>query len=192
MKKTVFNYSELYFFKENSFKIHTLIISFLFSGKILPTGQFDGIFAIVNSLSPRAEAEEDGEEVISPDGQYLMHMAAQSWLLLGGATKLNITQKRFLSARSPGWPAPAARGPFSPAQLGRRPAAAWSAGFSFEVWAELHYLQAQSWLETILPTTGGSQIIPHRTLILHSWHPLRLLEHIADSPKVQMVIFKSM
>ena len=145
------------------------------------------------SLSPRAEAEEDGEEVISPDGQYLMHMAAQSWLLLGGATKLNITQKRFLSARSPGLPAPAASCllPVQPSPT-RQTTAAWSAGFSFEVWAELHYLQAQSWLETILPTTGGSQIIPHRTLILHSWHPLRLLEHIADSPKVQIVILKSM
>ena len=36
------------------------------------------------------------EKVISPDGQYLMHMPVQSWLLLGGATKLNITQKKFL------------------------------------------------------------------------------------------------
>ena len=46
--------------------------------------------------SRQTAGKEDGEEVISPDGQYLMHMAAQSWLLLGGATKLNITQKRFL------------------------------------------------------------------------------------------------
>ena len=100
-----------------------LIISFLFQVKYYHRTEWRHLCHRENSLSlsPRAEAEEDGEEVISPDGQYLMHMAAQSWLLLGGATKLNITQKRFLSARSPGLPAPAACCPFSPAQPGRRP-----------------------------------------------------------------------
>ena len=77
--------------------------------------------------SKQTAGKEDGEEVISPDGQYLMHMAAQSWLLLGGATKLNITQKRFLFGLLLSQAAAASK--IEP-------------GFSFEVWAELHYLQA--------------------------------------------------
>ena len=78
--------------------------------------------------------------------------------------------------------------PVQPSSPTRQTTAAWSAGFSFEVWAELHYLQAQSWLETILPTTGGSQIIPHRTLILHSWHNSRLLKY---SPRYNIEMFGS-
>ena len=75
----------------------TLLKKFLLEIKIVIV-KFEISISVqwAKQASRQTAGKEDGEEVISPDGQYLMHMAAQSWLLLGGATKLNITQKRFL------------------------------------------------------------------------------------------------